>query len=71
LASKRLSAFYSFEGLRRFKSKFVASWWENEYALVQHGVLVPSRVAHALLRAIVPGGLKQFLARRALRSMRR
>ena len=70
-ASKRLSAFYNFEGLRRFKSKFVASRWENEYALVQHGVLVPSRVAHALLRAIVPGGLKQFLARRALRSIRR
>ncbi len=71
LTSKRLSAFYNFEGLRRFKSKFVASWWESEYALVQHGVLVPSRVAHALLRAIVPGGLKQFLARRALRSIGR
>ncbi len=71
LASKRLSAFYNFEGLRRFKAKFVASRWENEYALVQRGVLVPSRVAHALLRAIVPGGLKQFLARRALRSIRR
>lgn len=71
LASKRLSAFYNFEGLRRFKSKFVASRWESEYALVQHGVLVPSRVAHALLRAIVPGGLKQFLARRVLRSIKR
>jgi len=71
LTSKRLSAFYNFEGLRRFKSKFVASWWESEYALVQRGVLVPSRVAHALLRAIVPGGLKQFLARRALRSIGR
>ena len=71
LASKRLSAFYNFEGVRRFKSKFVASSWENEYALVQHGVLVPSRVAHALLRAIVPGGLKQLLARRTLRSIGR
>ena len=71
LASKRLGAFYNFEGLRRFKAKFVASRWESEYALVQHGVLVPSRVAHALLRAIVPGGLKQFLARRALRSIKR
>ena len=29
LASKRLSAFYNFEGLRRFKSKFVASRWER------------------------------------------
>jgi lysylphosphatidylglycerol synthetase-like protein (DUF2156 family) len=71
LTSKRLGAFYNFEGLRRFKSKFVASWWESEYALVQRGVLVASRVAHALLRAIVPGGLKQFLARRALRSIGR
>jgi phosphatidylglycerol lysyltransferase len=71
VASKRLSIFYNFEGVRRFKSKFVASWWESEYALVQHGVLVPSRVAHALLRAIVPGGLKQLLARRTLRSIRR
>lgn len=71
VASQRLSLFYNFEGLRRFKSKFVASWWESEYALVQHGVLVPSRVAHALLRAIVPGGLKQLLARRTLRSIRR
>lgn len=71
LASKRLSAFYNFEGMRRFKGKFAASWWESEYALVQHGVLVPSRVAHALLRAIVPGGLKQLLARRTLRSIGR
>lgn len=71
LASKRISPFYNFEGLRRFKAKFVASWWESEYALVQHGVLVPSRVAHALLRAIVPGGLKQFLARQTIRSIRR
>lgn len=71
ITSRRLRAFYNFEGLRRFKAKFVATRWENEYALVQHGVLVPSRVAHALLRAIVPGGLKQLLARRALRSIRR
>ncbi|HCX31048.1 MAG TPA: hypothetical protein DHU55_14960 [Blastocatellia bacterium] len=71
LASRRLSTFYNFQGLRRFKSKFAASWWESEYALVQHGVLVPSRVAQALLRAIVPGGLKQLLARRTIRSIRR
>lgn len=71
LASQRLSAFYNFEGVRRFKTKFVASRWESEYALVQHGVLVPSRVAHALLRAIVPGGLRQLLARRTLRSLGR
>lgn len=71
IASRRLSVFYNFEGLRRFKSKFVASRWESEYALVQRGVLVPGRVAHALLRAIVPGGLKQVLARRTIRSIGR
>jgi len=70
-ASNRLSAFYNFEGVRRFKTKFVASRWESEYALVQHGVMVPSLVAHALLRAIVPGSLKQLLARRTLRSIGR
>jgi lysylphosphatidylglycerol synthetase-like protein (DUF2156 family) len=70
-ASRPLKTFYNFDGLRRFKAKFVPSWWESEYALVQHGVLVPSRVAHALLRAIVPGGLKQFLARQTIRSIRR
>jgi phosphatidylglycerol lysyltransferase len=70
-ASRPLRTFYNFEGLRRFKAKFVPSWWESEYALVQHGVLVPSRVAHALLRAIVPGGLKQLLARQTIRSIRR
>jgi phosphatidylglycerol lysyltransferase len=64
-------AFYNFEGLRKFKSKFVPTWWESEYVLVQHGVMVPTRVAHALLRAIVPGGLKQLLTRRAVRSIRR
>jgi len=65
------SVFYNFNGIRKFKNKFVPSWWESEYVLVQHGVMVPSRVAHALLRAIVPGGLKQLLTRRAVRSIRR
>jgi hypothetical protein len=49
----------------------VRSWRQSEYALVQHGVLVPSSVAHALLRAIVPGGLKQFLAQQTIHSIRR
>ncbi len=71
LAARQLSGFYNFEGLRRFKGKFVASRWENEYALVQRGVFVPGRVAHALLRAIVPGGLRQILARRTIRSIGR
>ncbi|MFN2530754.1 MAG: phosphatidylglycerol lysyltransferase domain-containing protein [Pyrinomonadaceae bacterium] len=69
-ASNRLNVFYNFEGLRKFKGKFAPSRWESEYALVQHGVMVPTQVAHALLRAIVPGGLKRLLTRQALRSLR-
>ena len=70
LASRRLSGFYNFEGLRRFKGRFVPSWWESEYALVQRGATVPPRVGHAIVRALVPGGLTQILTRQALRVIR-
>lgn len=70
LASTRLGAFYNFEGLRRFKGKFVPSWWESEYALAQRGVAMPPRVGHAVVRALVPGGLRQLLTRQALRVIR-
>ncbi len=65
-----LGAFYNFEGLRRFKTKFAPSWWESEYVLVPKGVLVPTRVAHAILRAIVPGGLPQLLTRKVVQKVR-
>jgi phosphatidylglycerol lysyltransferase len=70
VASRRLSGFYNFEGLRRFKGKFVPSWWESEYALGQRGVTMPPRVGHAIVRALVPGGLTQILTRQALRVIR-
>jgi phosphatidylglycerol lysyltransferase len=70
IAAKRLGGFYNFEGLRRFKGKFVPSWWESEYALIQRGVTVPPRVGHAIVRALVPGGLTQILTRQALRAIR-
>src|SRR5216684_2178395 len=70
VASRRLAGFYNFEGLRRFKAKFVPSWWESEYALSQHGVTMPPRVGHAIVRALVPGGLTQILTRQALRVIR-
>jgi phosphatidylglycerol lysyltransferase len=70
MASRRLGTFYNFKGLRRFKGKFVPSWWESEYALGQRGVIMPPRVAHAIVRALVPGGLKQLLTRQALRVTR-
>src|SRR5258708_2783288 len=70
VASRRLGGFYNFEGLRRFKGKFVPSWWESEYALGQRGVTMPHRVGHAIVRALVPGGLTQILTRQALRITR-
>jgi phosphatidylglycerol lysyltransferase len=70
IASDRLSSFYNFEGLRRFKGKFVPSWWESEYVIGQRGVTMPPRVAYAIVRALVPGGLAQLLTRRALRAIR-
>jgi len=70
MASRRLGGLYNFEGLRRFKGKFVPSWWESEYALGQRGVAIPTRVGHAIVRALVPGGLTQLLTRQAMRVMR-
>ena len=70
VASRKLGGFYNFEGLRRFKGKFVPSWWESEYVLGQGGVTMPPRIGHAFVRALVPGGLKQILTRQALRLTR-
>ena len=70
VASRRLAGFYNFEGLRRFKGKFVPSWWESEYVLGQRGVTMPPRIGHAIVRALVPGGLTQILTRQALRITR-
>ena len=70
MASRHLSGFYNFEGLHRFKARFVPSWWESEYVLSQRGVTIPPRVGHAIVRALVPGGLTQILTRQALRVAR-
>jgi phosphatidylglycerol lysyltransferase len=69
-ASRKLGAVYNFEGLRRFKGKFVPSWWESEYILSQPGVTIPPRVGHAIVRALVPGGVTQLLTRQVLRIAR-
>jgi lysylphosphatidylglycerol synthetase-like protein (DUF2156 family) len=70
MASRHLGGFYNFEGLHRFKARFVPSWWESEYVVSQRGVTIPSRVGHAIVRALVPGGLTQILTRQALRVLR-
>src|SRR5437763_6595699 len=66
----RLERFYNFEGLRRFKSKFVPSWWEGEYVLVPLGMAVPAFVTYAIIRAIVPGGIAQLITRQVARTLR-
>jgi lysylphosphatidylglycerol synthetase-like protein (DUF2156 family) len=70
MASSKLGGFYNFAGLRQFKGRFVPSWWESEYALHQRGVAIPPRVGHAIVRALVPGGVAQLLTRQALRVLR-
>jgi lysylphosphatidylglycerol synthetase-like protein (DUF2156 family) len=67
VAAGRLGVFYNFEGLRIFKGRFAPSWWESEYVLHQRGVAIPPRVGHAIVRALVPGGLTQLLTRQALK----
>lgn len=66
----RFSRFYNFEGIRRFKAKFVPTYWESEYALVPRGVTVPPLVTYAMLRAIVPGGLTRLFARQLIRMVK-
>jgi phosphatidylglycerol lysyltransferase len=70
LASQRLGTFYNFEGLRRFKGRFVPSCWESEYALGQRGAVMPPRVAYAIVRALLPGGVTRLLTRQAARIIR-
>ncbi|HEY2847652.1 MAG TPA: DUF2156 domain-containing protein [Pyrinomonadaceae bacterium] len=61
LSRKQLKALYNFDGLGHFKSKFVPTWWENEYVVVTKGHLLPPRVANALFNIAIPGGLGHVL----------
>ena len=70
LASQSLKGFYNFDGLRRFKGKFVPSWWESEYALGQRAVAMPPRVSYAIVKSLVPGGVLRLLTRQAGRKIR-
>ena len=61
ISRKQLKALYNFDGLGHFKSKFVPTWWENEYVVVTKGHLLPPRVANALFNIAIPGGLGHVL----------
>src|SRR5262249_40376604 len=71
LAARRFGGLYNLGGLRRFKNKFVPSWWESEYVVAQRGIAIPPRVANAIIHALVPRGLPQLLTRQAVRLIRR
>jgi phosphatidylglycerol lysyltransferase len=71
MTASHLQRFYNFEGVRRFKAKFVPSWWESEYVLLPRGIIVPPRVSYAIIRAIVPGGIPQLITRQIARRLKR
>jgi lysylphosphatidylglycerol synthetase-like protein (DUF2156 family) len=68
LTATRLGSFYNFAGVRSFKAKFVPSWWESEYAVASRGLMAPSRVAYAVVRAILPDGVTSLLSHQAIRA---
>ena len=65
IARRNLRLIYNFDGLRRFKSKFVPCWWESEYVVVQKGLFVAPRVANAFLKAVIPGGILSLIRRKS------
>lgn len=64
-----LQSIYGFEGLRRFKVRFVPSWWESEYVIVPHGMFVSPQVANAFLQAILPDGIFNLARRQIIRAI--
>lgn len=65
-SSKNFNSLYNFNGLRRFKAKFVPSWWESEYILLPKGFLVSPRVINTLLHAVLQDGLLSLIKRQKI-----
>lgn len=66
-----LQMIYGFEGLRRFKARFVPSWWESEYAVTSQGAFVAPRVAKAFFQAILPNGLFDLAKRQIIQTVKK
>lgn len=62
------NALYRFEGLRRFKARFVPNWWESEYVLAPQGIFVAPKIANAFRHVILPDGLLNLAKRQIVRA---
>ena len=71
IISSCFSAFYNFEGLRRFKTKFAPSWWESEYVLFPRDALAPPHLIRAFIQAIAPDGASNLIAQQIGRAIKR
>ena len=63
-----LQSLYGFDGLRRFKARFVPSWWESEYVIAPKSLFITPRVANAFTKAILPNGLFDLAKRQIIQA---
>lgn len=71
VVTSSFSAFYNFEGLRRFKTKFAPSWWESEYLIFPREALATPRLIRAFVQAIAPQGASNLIVSQIARALKR
>ena len=64
LSRRNLESVYGFDGLRRFKAKFVPCFWESEYVIARKGLMTYPKVLQAIKRSILPKGLNSLIINR-------
>ncbi len=64
LSRQNLESIYGFDGLRRFKAKFVPCFWESEYVIARKGIFTYPKVLQAIKRSILPKGLNSLIINR-------